>query len=141
MTETIEFIKLQEILLQRIHEQESKILERVKTYQDVNDKKINQIENELDLQKSRSMTQQEMINSHKLFIDKIPDLEKSQSLNAEDTFANKCKIMTLEKDLSAATKKYDKMYFDNLILPGVIGDGNRYKNVREYLDVNNLFNI
>jgi len=130
-----DIIKLQEILLQRIHDQENKILEKVKSYQERNDKKVMNLENELEVQKTRNISMQNIINTHNLLIDKIPDIEKREGLNGEDIFAHKIKITKLEKDLTTACQKYDKIYFDNLILPGVIGDGNRYKNVRDYIEV------
>ena len=135
----LDMIKLQEVILQRIHEQERKILERVKTYQDLTDKKLANIESAIELHESRGTTHQSYINSHKLLIDKIPEIEKNLSLNIEDTFMHKCKIIQIEKDLSSSCKKYDKIFFDNLILPGIIGDGNRYQNVRDYIEV--LINI
>jgi len=66
-----DIIKLQEILLQRIHDQENKILEKVKSYQERNDKKVMNLENELEVQKTRNISMQNIINTHNLLIDKI----------------------------------------------------------------------
>jgi len=136
-TSLIDIIKLQEVFLQRINDQETKFLERLKSYQDFNDKRVSEIESELNLKNTRVVNLQDNMHSLKIQIDKVPDLEKKLQLNVEDTFQHKCKIKNIEKDLSAACTKYDKMYFENLVLPGVIGDcGNtKFKNVREYINV------
>ena len=45
------------------------------------------------------------------------------------------KITQLQKDFSNSSYKYDKIYLDNLIIPGTIGDYCRYKNMKEYIEV------
>lgn len=57
-------------------------------------------------------------------ISKIKDQLTSQEIRLNNT----------TKDLGEACYKYDKMYLDNLILPGHIGDCCKFKNLREFLD-------
>ena len=39
-------------------------------------------------------------------------------------------------ELSSAKIKYDKIFIDNLTVPGYIGEYSQYKTLREYLSVN-----
>ena len=39
-------------------------------------------------------------------------------------------------ELSSAKLKYDKIFIDNLTVPGYIGEYSQYKTLREYLSVN-----
>ena len=66
--------------------------------------------------------------------DKIDNLvEKIDKMNELLTFHD-VRINNLIKDLSNACFKYDKIYLNNLILPGKIGDFCKYKNLKEYLE-------
>ncbi len=53
----------------------------------------------------------------------------------EDIFTHSCKLDNISKDLNEACNKYDKFFIENLSLPGIIGEGSKYKNMRDYIDV------
>jgi len=45
------------------------------------------------------------------------------------------RLVNLQKDLSQLNEKYDKIFEENLIIPGTIGDFCKFKNMREYIEV------
>lgn len=82
-------------------------------------------------------------NPEKENAEKISELIAFKKKLNDQMISHEFKLSQLQKDLSNATYKYDKMYLDNLIIPGTIGDYCRYRNLKEYLEVNflNLFYI
>jgi len=80
------------------------------------------------------------LNPDKENADKLNDLMNFKKKSLDQFTTYDFKIHQLQKDLSSATYKYDRMYLDNLILPGTIGDYCRHKNLKDYLEVTfNLF--
>ena len=66
-------------------------------------------------------------------IDKIDDILISTQKATNTLMAHEVKINTIEKDISNACYKYDKIFIDNLSIPGKIGDYCKFKNLREYI--------
>lgn len=67
-------------------------------------------------------------------VDKIDYLGKNvDSINESLTYHD-VRINNLIKELNNACFKYDKIYLNNLIIPGKIGDFCKYKNLKEYLE-------
>ena len=66
----------------------------------------------------------ELIAHERKFSDQILSLEIRQN--------------SFQKEFSAATYKYDKLYLDNLIVPGLIGDFCKFKHLREFNEVKKI---
>jgi hypothetical protein len=45
------------------------------------------------------------------------------------------RLNSFQKEFSNACYKYDKIYLENLHLPGTIGENCTYKNLRDYIEV------
>lgn len=67
-------------------------------------------------------------------ITKIDDLSNNISKIKDQITSQEIRLNNTTKDLGEACYKYDKMYLDNLILPGQIGECCKFKNLREFLD-------
>jgi len=132
-------IKFQENIFKQIHEMEKKILERVVKFQDVTNLKLSRLETELQQEKARTTEHNELLNTYQIPILKIPQIEKDNSTNGDELFSLKWKLIHLEREQSNFCKKYDKIVFENLILPGTIGTGSKFQNLREYLNVRLFF--
>jgi len=63
------------------------------------------------------------------------DFESFKTNTSEDLFKNTLYVKDLQKDLSNIINKFDKMFIENLIIPGKIGDYCQYKNMRDYISV------
>ena len=89
-------------------------------------------------------------NDNKIRIDNIQDFNtivKVKVLNnyndfsdfktntSEGIYSQSIQVSKLEKELTNIINKFDKVFIENLILPGQIGENCTYKNLREYLEV------
>jgi hypothetical protein len=75
-------------------------------------------------------------SQNKVKLEKIDDLLMFQKKTTDQMITHEVKLTQIQKDLTAACYKYDKIYLDNLILPGTIGDFCRFKNMKEYIEHN-----
>lgn len=67
--------------------------------------------------------------------DQVADLITNFRKTNDQVMSLDIRVNSLQKEFSNACYKYDKIYLDNLNLPGIIGEFCRYKNLKEYLDV------
>lgn len=77
-----------------------------------------------------SLLQPEMENNKK-----ISDLISFKKKTTDQMISYDFKFTHLQKDLNNIAYKYDKIYLDNLLIPGTIGDYCRYKNLKDYIEV------
>ena len=110
--------------------------------------KFNQLSNNLETQKNFS---EKKFNSLTMLIDKLSekiqektDLEKfeeklKQSLkNMQDLNVKlEIKFNIMNKDLKDACFRYDKIISNNLLVPGIVGPGCTYENLRNFIEFSN----
>ena len=66
---------------------------------------------------------------------KIEDQLNSLKKRVDDiAFTNKVKITAIEKSITDITFKYDKIFLDNLTVPGIIGTACPFKNLSSFMD-------
>ena len=68
-------------------------------------------------------------------VEYIPDLNKFKKETNLQILSVEIKLNNLEKKLSEFTYKHDKIYLDNLLVPGTIGEYCKFKNLKEYIIV------
>ena len=68
-------------------------------------------------------------------IDNMDDFAKFKINASEDLFSHTLVMEKLENGLSGIVNRFDKMYMENLLIPGKIGDFCQYKNIKDYLEV------
>ncbi len=98
--------------------------------------RFKQMENKIDSHglKIEKILDEAQINKNK--IDKINDLVNFSKKTTDQIMTIDIRLNNFQKEFSNATYKYDKIFLDNLHLPGTIGDYCKYKNIREYIEVN-----
>ena len=143
---TPELQNLQENIYKKIHELELKLNDKTKEIMTLTEKKFQNIDNTFDSHNARLSDLSITVNTNKHILEKVPDISNKYTLVSEDIYQHNVKLIQIQKDLTSATNKFDKIFVDNLNLPGVIGSGNcKYKNIKEYIDVqyhlNNLLTI
>jgi hypothetical protein len=69
-------------------------------------------------------------------IDKISDMVSFQQLATDRLNQHEYRLNNLEKDLKAACYKYDRIFLDNLEVPGYIGEYCKFKNLKQYIEDN-----
>ena len=97
--------------------------------------RLKQMENKIDSQniKIEKILDGAQINQNK--IDKIPDLVNFSKKTTDQIMTIDIRLNSFQKEFSNAVYKYDKIFLDNLHLPGTIGDYCKYKNLKEYIEV------
>ena len=70
----------------------------------------------------------------KLIEEKINSLIKFKEKISEKIMTNEIKLDSTQKDLQNAMFKYDKMFTDTVIYPGLIGNSCKYKTFHEFID-------
>ena len=136
MEENKELQSFKESILQQLNSLDNKINEKITKSESNNETKFKKIQNIIDTSEIQFKNFHDLYSADKYLFDKIPDLLKNKTLISEDIYAIKSKIDNISKDINEGWNKYDKIFIENLNLPGVIGDGCKYKNLREYIDVN-----
>ena len=69
-------------------------------------------------------------------LDQLSDFENFVTKTKEKLVSHEVRLTNIRSDFSLATQKYDKIYLDNLELPGYIGRCAKYKNCQVFfLDV------
>jgi len=81
-----------------------------------------------------SIQNDSQVNQNK--IDKINDLIINSKKSTDQITSIEIKLNALQKDYSSSCYKYDKIYLENLHIPGTLGEFCKYKNLREYVEVN-----
>ena len=112
--------------------------EEYSTKLDENISKITQIEKNFEI-----MTESININYNKIIktqatmqseLDKLKNYD-SFSKNVKDKLiSHEIRLNNIREDFSKATQKYDKIYLDNLELPGFIGRCAKYKNCQIFFE-------
>ena len=67
-------------------------------------------------------------------INKLPELEKSFKLINEETFTQGVRIKNIDKMVNDGFHKYDRIYLDNLCIPGLIGEYCKFKNFKDFIE-------
>ena len=70
-------------------------------------------------------------------LDKLEDIENFKKKAESQLITHEIKLSNVIKDLTESKFKYDKIFIDNLTVPGFIGPQCQYKNLSDYL----LYNI
>jgi len=73
-------------------------------------------------------------NENKVKTDHINDLLNFKIETTENLTTQEVQLNGIRKDFKDACYKYDKIFLDNLFIPGLVGDHCRYKNFREYIE-------
>ena len=112
--------EIEERLKNRYNALENLINSRISAY----DTRLIGIENKLNLHSTK-------ITKLIIELENCSDLLPIEKKNSETLISHEIKINNLNKEISDACYKYDKMYLDNLVIPGQIGEYCKFKNAKE----------
>ena len=130
ITKSKEMNSFKEDILLYLKERDSFLIEKINSLQlksDINTKKIEDLSETLN-------------NNYNSFLLKQVELSsKLEKFKTYDSFVNKAndklisqeiRINAVREDMNKNFQKYDKMYLENLIVPGYIGKGAKYTNCK-----------
>jgi hypothetical protein len=86
--------------------------------------------NEIKINKLQTDTQF-LINK----ISKIDELKSQERKISDQFFSLDIKVSSLQKELLSSIYKYDKIFVENLLIPGLIGDYCKFKNMKDFTEV------
>ena len=125
-----ELNKFKEEILSFMHERDNYYLDKIKKFQsqiEKNNKNFEKLSEIVETNKNNCLSNQ------------IEFKDKIDKLKVYDAFVNKAndklisheiRLNSLREDLTKSNQKYDKLYLENLELPGYIGRSSKYPNCR-----------
>ena len=132
ITKSKEMNTFKEEILSYLRERDSFFIEKINNLDfksDMNAKKIEQLSETIE-------------NNYNSFLSKQVELTtKIEKIKSYDAFMNKAndklisqeiRLNTIREDMSKNSQKYDKIYLENLIVPGYIGKGAKYSNCKVF---------
>jgi len=130
-----DLINFREDVLYKVDANEFNTTCQYNNLKEIIDKKITDFEFLITTFSTKMLQFQENNISDKLKIEKIDDLLKFKD-NANDTLFNiNLKLITLSNNYNNSCDKYDKIFLQNLQVPGIVGDFAKYKNLKEFVEV------
>ena len=132
--ENEELNKFKDEMLLYINERNNHILTLINYFQD----KINQTKEEYTSKLNLINQNYEAILSSQASIinkvDKISNIELFMNKTNDQIITHEIRINNINQDFIKAVQKYDKIYLDNLELPGYIGKFAKFKNCQSFFD-------
>ena len=121
-------------ILSIINENNKKLEEKIEKYKT----QITITENEYEKNTKRINSQYtEILNSQAQLntrLDKLKSYDSFVLKTNDQITSHELRINAIKTDLTKSIHKYDKIYLDNLILPGYIGEFSKYKNCQIFFD-------
>ncbi len=77
-----------------------------------------------------------LVNKEKVQIDHIHGLMTFKEIASDDLKHHEIKLEQIHNEIRKGFNRYDKIYLDNLYLPGVIGENCKFKSLKEFVEVN-----
>ena len=123
-----ELNKFKDEVLSFFKEKEDYLISKINSYQsqiESSEKKYEHLTKIVKLNYQEILSSQANINNR---LDKFNTYEQFVSKTNDKLTSHEIRINNLREDFSKSTQKYDKIYLDNLELPGFIGRCAKYKN-------------
>ena len=67
-------------------------------------------------------------------LDRLNTYESFTQKTNDQLVSHEIRLTNISKDFTKAVQKYDKIYLDNLVLPGYIGEFCKFKNAKEFFN-------
>ena len=123
-----------EDILNYLKERDKSIFNLIKSYKE----KIEKTENNyLDLTRRISNNYSDILSSQAEInnrLDKLNSYESFSIKTNDQLISHEIRINNLREDYNKSIQKYDKIYLDNLELPGYIGKYSKYKNCQVFFE-------
>ena len=87
--------------------------------------------NKINSQYTEILNSQAQLNTR---LDKLKSYESFVLKTNDQITSHELRLTAIQTDLTKSINKYDKMFLDNLILPGYIGEFSKYKNCQVFFD-------
>lgn len=119
----------------RLLEIENQLKSNQSTLKNENENKLKEYNIRMDRFNMRIDEIENFTNINKVRLENVDDLLVFQRESSDKLITHGVKLNGIQKDIKDACSKYDKIYLENLFIPGVIGEFCRFKNNREFVEV------
>ncbi len=126
--------------LSYIKELENKIEKKIKDEKEIRTKEINEINSQLKILNEINERFTNSFADIAVKLDKLKELETFKNKTESQIITHEIRINNTMKDLSDSKIKYDKIFIDNLLVPGFIGQKSQYKTMGDYI-YSNIINV
>ena len=133
-----DFYKLKEELYNVLKTNENNTKEFIRTYQLESEIKLNTCQTKCDEFALKIEDIQNSTNTNKVKLEKLADIDKFKTSASDQLFTQNVKLINIQTEFTKFMNKYDKIFLENMELPGTIGEYCKYKNLREYNEVKNF---
>jgi len=126
--------KFKEEILSLISENNKKIEERIENYKSEiikQESEYDAITKRINYQYSEILSSQAQINTK---FDELKGYNAFVAKTIDQITTHEIRISSIKMDLNKAIEKFDKLYLENLVIPGVIGNFCKYKNCKDFIE-------
>ena len=130
ITKSKEMNTFKEEILSYLRERDSFFIEKINNLDfksDMNAKKIEQLSETIENNYNSFLSKQVELTTK---IEKIKSYEAFMNKANDKLISQEIRLNTIREDMSKNSQKYDKIYLENLIVPGYIGKGAKYSNCK-----------
>lgn len=128
--------RVKDELLSYITKLENKVNMKLALFETKQDTSFNQFQREIDTMSIQYVSMAETVTEQKVKITKIEELEAFKRKSDDQLISHEIRINNLRKEFDRSVEKNDRIFVDNLVVPGYVGECAQFKNMREYTDYN-----
>ena len=136
----LDIAKIQNDLLIELRKLKNEMNHKFEKEIKLNEESLNEINTKFISLDAINKTFTNSISSLNVKIDNYKELHLFKKKVESEIISHEIKLNNTITELNEAKYKYDKIYIDNLTIPGYIGHQAKYKNLAEYIN-NNIKNI
>lgn len=126
--------KFKEDMFKQFKEIENKIYIDSLDYRKELSIKVNNIEQIAKENSDKIRLLSEQFAATQVQMEKIKEVEKAQKRVTEDSITQSLRIKNLDKAMNDGFYKYDRLYLDNLVIPGLIGEYSKFKTFKDFAE-------
>ena len=128
-----DIIEFKNDLLQKMNSLESKFTEKIKNQEEDFSIKLNEIIEKLISYERDVISLKQISSDIEQKNERIEYLEKYKNKTETSLLSHNIRINNIFKEIGEIKSKYDKIFIENLTIPGFVGHSCKFKNLSEYI--------
>ena len=128
-----DIIEFKNDLLQKMNSLESKFTEKIKNQEEDFSIKLNEIIEKLISYERDVINLKQISSDIEQKNERIEYLEKYKNKTETSLLSHNIRINNIFKEIGEIKSKYDKIFIENLTIPGFVGHSCKFKNLSEYI--------
>ena len=133
-----DFMNFKDEMFKKVRLLENKLINEMNTKYNQLNTKYEKLENKMTFISENTDTLLEFVTEQKLNAEKILELESSKNKTEQNIIMHDMKLKNILVEIDKIKSKYDKIFIENMLVPGYIGQGCQFKSISEYIQNNVL---